>query len=362
MTTRRDSILLDWTTLVPAASAVLLAAAFLVASNAVLLAACIVALMATVVAAVHHAEVVAHRVGEPFGTLVLALAVTLIEGALILSMMLAGGTDTAGLARDSIYAAVMIICTGVVGICLLVGALRHHEQAFRNEGAGPALAALATLAVITLVMPNVTGSAPAPYYSSSQLVFTGIVSAALWAAFVFFQTIRHRDYFLPPDAAGDDAHAAPPSVARTWASSALLLISLVIVVGLAKKLSPGIEAAVEAVRAPRATIGVAIAMLVLLPETVAAVRAALANRLQTSMNLALGSALASIGLTVPVVVTASLVLALPLALGLDQKDVVLLSLTLLVSAMTLATGRTNLMQGAVHLVLFAAFLFLTLVP
>jgi len=362
MTRDRLAILADWTTIVPLAATLLLGAAFILPSSTVLLVTCAVALMATVVAAVHHAEVVAHRVGEPFGTLVLALAVTLIEGALIVSMMLAGGEDTAGLARDSLYAAVMIICNGVVGICLLVGALRHHEQAFRNEGSGPALAALATLAIITLVLPNVTGSAPAPFYSPAQLVFTGIVSAVLWAAFVFFQTIRHRDYFLPPETAGDDAHAAPPSVARTWISAGLLLLSLVTVVGLAKKLSPSIEAAVEAVRAPRATIGVAIAMLVLLPETVAAVRAALANRLQTSMNLALGSALASIGLTVPVVVIASLVLALPLALGLDQKDVVLLSLTLLVSAITLATGRTNLMQGAVHLVLFAAFLFLTLVP
>jgi Ca2+:H+ antiporter len=212
------------------------------------------------------------------------------------------------------------------------------------------------------VLPNYTSSMPAPYYSPAQLVFTAVASAVLWAAFVFFQTIRHRDYFLPSDGADDGVHAAPPTAARTWASAALLLISLVVVVGLAKKLSPTIEAAVEAAGAPAATIGVVIALLVLLPETIAAVRAALANRLQTSMNLALGSALASIGLTVPTVVAASFALGLPLALGLDPKDVALLSLTLLVSAITLATGRTNLMQGAVHLVLFAAFLFLTLVP
>ena len=358
----RLSILTHWTTIVPAAAALLLVAAFLLPPSTALVVTCVVALMATVISAVHHAEVVAHRVGEPFGTLVLALAVTLIEAALILSMMLAGGDKAAALARDSVYAAVMIIGTGVLGSCLLAGALKHREQAFRIEGAGPALAALATLAVIVLVLPNYTNSRPAPYYSPAQLVFTAVASAVLWAAFVFFQTIRNRDYFLPSDGDGDDVHAAPPTAARTWASLALLLLSLVVVVGLAKKLSPAIEAAVAGAGAPTATIGVVIALLVLLPETIAAVRAALANRLQTSMNLALGSALASIGLTVPTVVIASFALGLPLALGLDPKDVVLLALTLLVSAITLATGRTNLMQGAVHLVLFATFLFLTLVP
>ena len=352
----------SWTTVVPLAATLLLAVALVLPSSPVLIAVCVVALMATVFAAVHHAEVVAHRVGEPFGTLVLALAVTLIEAALILSVMMAGGVQAVALARDSVYAAVMIICTGVVGTCLLLGAMKHHEQAFRNEGAGPALAALATMAIVVLVMPNVTTSAPTSYYSPSQLVFTGAVTAVLWGAFVFFQTIRHRDYFLPANASGEDVHAAPPPAARAAASGALLIVSLVVVVGLAKTLSPAIEAAVEAAGAPVATIGVAIAMLVLLPETVAAVRAALANRLQTSMNLALGSALASIGLTVPVVIAASFALGLPLALGLAPKDVVLLLLTLLVSTITLATGRTNVMQGVVHNVLFAAFLFLTLVP
>jgi Ca2+:H+ antiporter len=321
------------------------------------------ALFVAVFAAVHHAEVVAHRVGEPFGTLVLAIAVTVIEVALIVSLMRSGGSAAAALPRDTIYAAVMIICNGVVGLCLLVGGLMHGEQSFRIEGTGPGLAALVSLATLSLVMPTFTTSSAEGTYTASQLVFVAASSLALWAAFVFFQTVRHRDYFLPPDAAVDESsHAAPPGVGRTWASFGLLLLALVAVVGLAKLLSPTIEAAVARVGAPPAVIGIAIALLVLLPETWAALRAARANRLQTSLNLAIGSALASIGLTIPVVVAASVLMGFPLVLGLQAKDMALLALTFVVGAITLASGRTNMMQGAVHVVIFAAFLFLALVP
>ncbi|MGH7303617.1 MAG: calcium:proton antiporter, partial [Candidatus Rokuibacteriota bacterium] len=234
--------------------------ALFLAVNPILTVACVVALMAVVVAAVHHAEVVAHRVGEPFGTLVLALAVTVIEVALIVSIMRAGGADKAALARDSVYATVMIICTGVVGACVLAGALRHREQSFRIEGAGPALAALVTLATMVLVLPVFTTSAPGPHYSNVQLAFIAAASLSLWAVFVFVQTIRHRDYFLPPQGAGDETvHAAPPTLRRAWASFGLLTVSLVVVVGLAKALSPAIEAAVDAAGVPQAVIGVAIA-------------------------------------------------------------------------------------------------------
>src|SRR5215813_2076072 len=353
----------DWTVAIPVASALLLGIVLNLRLTPLLGLACATALLSVVVAAVHHAEVVAHRVGEPFGTLVLALAITVIEVALVVSMMLTGGADKATLARDSVYAAVMLICTGVVGGCVLAGALRHREQSFRIEGAGPALAALITLATIVLILPVFTTSAPGPSYSRPQLVFTALASLALWAVSVFVQTIRHRDYFLPPDAAADEtAHAEPPTVRQSWASFVLLLVSLVAVVGLAKVLSPAIEAGVDAVGAPPATIGVAIAAIVLLPEAWAAVRAALADRMQTSVNLALGSALACIGLTIPAVALASVVLGQPLVLGLEAKDLVLLALAFLVSTITLASGRTTLMQGAVHLVIFAAYLFLTLVP
>ena len=353
----------SWPTLVPFAAAALLGGALMGTPGTALLAVCALALIGAVIAAVHHAEVVAHRVGEPFGTLVLAVAITVIEVALIVSMMLAGGPDKASLPRDTIYSAVMIICTGVVGLCLLVGGLHHHEQSFKLEGASSALAALVALAGLSLVMPSFTTSSPEGTYTLSQLVFVAASSLALWAIFVFVQTVRHRDYFLPPrNAADEDVHAAPPTLAQAAASFGLLLVALVSVVGLAKQLSPMIEAALSAAGAPRAVLGIAIAMLVLLPETWAAMRAALADRLQTSMNLALGSALASIGLTIPAVVVTATVLDLPLVLGLPPKDLVLLALAFLVGAITLGTGRTNVMQGAVHLVLFAAFLFLSLVP
>jgi Ca2+:H+ antiporter len=355
--------MLQWATLVPIAAAAVLGAAFLLTPGMGLITVCALALVGAVIAAVHHAEVVAHRVGEPFGTLVLAVAITVIEVALIISLMLAGGDDKAMLPRDTIFSAVMIICTGVVGVCLLVGGLHHHEQSFHLDGANSALAALVALAGLSLVLPTFTTSAGEGIYTLSQLAFVGVSSLVLWAAFVFVQTVRHRDYFLPPaDAANEDVHALPPTVAQAWASFGLLIVSLVSVVGLAKQLSPTIEAGVAAMGAPKAVIGIAIALLVLLPETWAAVRAARADRLQTSMNLALGSALASIGLTIPAVVLASVLLDLPLVLGLAPKDIVLLTLTFLVSTITLATGRTNVMQGAVHLVLFAAFLFLALVP
>lgn len=352
-----------WTWLTPAMSAIVLTLAVVTRVEPWLAVLCGVALVAAVSVAVYHAEVVAHRLGEPFGTLVLALAVTAIETSLILSMMLAGGKDMAALPRDTIYAAVMIICNGVVGICILVGAIAHREQSFRVEGAGGGLAALMVMATLTLVLPLHTTSTSAGTYSGPQLAFVAVASGALWAIFVFIQTIRHRDYFIPvEDADNLDVHAEPPTALAAWTSFGLLLLSLVAVVGLAKMLSPTIEGAVQSANAPRVVIGIVIAMLVLLPETWAAVRAARANRLQSSMNLAIGSALATIGLTVPIVVLASIAFDLPLILGLATKDVVLLALTFLVSAVTLGTGRTYMMQGAVHLVLFAAFLFLAFVP
>jgi Ca2+:H+ antiporter len=352
-----------WTWLVPWAALGLLFVAMVVSGGLLLDILCGAALIGAVLVAVHHAEVVAHRVGEPLGTLVLALAVTAIETALILSMMIAGGEDMAVLPRDAIYAAVMIICNGVVGLCVLLGGLAHREQTFRVEGAGAGLAALVVMAALTLVLPAFTTSTSGGTYSTSQLAFVAMSSAALWAIFIFVQTVRHRDYFIPAtDAANPDVHAAPPTTREAWISFGLLLVCLVAVVGLAKKLSPAIEQAVDAADAPRTVVGIVIAALVLLPETWAAVRAARADRLQTSMNLAVGSALAAIGLTVPVVVLASITFDLPLVLGLDPKDMAMMAVTFLVSAVTLGTGRTYLMQGAVHLVLFAAFLFLAFVP
>jgi Ca2+:H+ antiporter len=350
-----------WAWTWPAVAWVILAITAVAGASSILAAAAGAVLVATVFAAVYHAEVVAHRVGEPFGTLILAVAVTVIEVALIVSIM-AGAADKAGLARDTVFAAVMIVCNGIVGLCLLAGGVRHHEQGFQLQGASAALAVLAALTTGTLIVPNVTTTTPGPVFSPSQLVFAGVVSLVLYGAFVFVQTVRHRDYFLPVEGGDEEAHAAPPPNATALISAGLLLAALVAVVGLAKALTPALEFGVAWLAAPKATVGIIIAALVLLPEGLAALRAARANRLQTSLNLALGSALASIGLTIPTVAVVSIVLAQPLELGLGTKDAVLLALTLFISVITLGTGRTTVLQGIVHLVIFAAFLFLAVVP
>jgi Ca2+:H+ antiporter len=354
-----------WSLLLPPLAAAGLAVAWGRPLHPALISAIGIVLIGAVMVAVHHAEVIAHRVGEPFGTLILALAVTIIEVALIVSMKLSGGEAAGALARDTVFAALMIVCNGVVGLCLLVGGLRHRVMVFRVDGTSPALSVLAALATLTLVLPAYTTSTPGPTFSPAQLAFAGISSLALYAVFVFVQTVRHREYFLPvevdPDAGPDSEtappHASPPSRRTAWISLGLLLVCLVAVVGLAKTLSPAIQSAVQAAGAPPAVVGIAIALLVLLPETFAAVRAARLNRMQTSLNLALGSVLATIGLTIPVVAALSILVDLPLLLGLPAKETVLLVVTLLVSTTTLASGRATVLQGAVHLVLFAAFLF-----
>jgi len=320
------------------------------------------ALAGAVFAAVHHAEVVAHRVGEPFGTLVLAIAVTVIEVALIVSVMLSSGPEKAGLARDTVFAAVMIICNGIVGICLFVGALHHREQAFQAPGANAAMAILVTLLGLTMVLPNFTSTVPGPALSPSQLAFSGVMSLLLYGCFVFVQTVRHRDYFLVEGSRDENEHAPPPPVRVAAASGVLLVVCLVAVVALAKMLSPSVEKAVADAGLPAAVVGVVIAALVLLPEGLAALRAARSDRIQTSLNLALGSALASIGLTIPTVAVVFITLGRPLELGLGAKEMVLLFLTMIVSALTLGMGRTTILQGVVHMVIFAAYLFLTVVP
>ncbi len=324
-------------------------------------AAAVIVLIGSVLAAVHHAEVIAHKVGEPFGTLVLAIAVTVIEVSLIVSLMLSNAGDATTLARDTVFAAIMIILNFIIGICLLAGAVRHHEQRFTLKGMTAALGVLAAMAVLSLVLPNYTSSTSGPTYAASQLMFVAVVSLILYGTFVLVQTVRHRDYFLPSTDDKDD-HAAPPSARATGIAFAALLVALVSVVLLAKTLSPTIEAAVIGAGLPLTVVGVVIAALVLAPESLAAYKSARRNRLQTSLNLALGSALATIGLTIPSVAIVSLVLDLPLALGIDAKSMTLLALSLFVATLSLGTGRTTVLQGVVHLVIFAAYLFTTVVP
>jgi Ca2+:H+ antiporter len=317
-----------------------------------------------VLAAVHHAEIVAHRVGEPFGSLVLAVAVTVIEVALIVTLMVAGGDEASTLARDTVFAAVMITCNGIIGLSLLVATLRHRTASFNAEGTASALATVATLATLSLVVPSFTTSRSTPEFSPLQLTFAAIASLVLYALFVLMQTVRHRDYFLPAQTARNDPehHAEPPTRQAAVTSLWLLLVSLVAVVGLAKLESPAIEDVVADVGAPQSAVGVVIALVVLLPETLAAVRNARSDRMQSSFNLGFGSAMASIGLTIPVIALASIWIDTPLVLGLGPLQTVLLALSVVVAALTVLPGRATLQEAGVHLVLFASFVFLAFVP
>lgn len=324
----------------------------------------LVTLLGVVLVAVYHAEVIAHRVGEPFGALVLALAVTVIEVSLIVSMMLSDAGDASSLTRDTVFATIMIVCNGVIGLCLLLGALKHQRVSFRVEGTAPALSVIATLATLTLILPDFTFTTEGPTFSNAQLLFAGTMSFLLYGLFLFVQTIRHRDDFLPekqPDE-DHDAHHSAPSKGAFAASLVLLLLSLIGVVGLAETMAPLVEAAVVSFSLPHAVVGVAIALMVLLPETMAAVRTAMRNQMQIGFNLALGSALASIGLTIPTIAAISLYLELPMDLGLPPTEMVLLVLTLFLTAITLTGGKATILHGAVHLVVFACFLFLSVIP
>jgi Ca2+:H+ antiporter len=323
-------------------------------------------LAGAVLAAVHHAEVVAHRVGEPFGSLVLAVAVTIIEVALIVTLMISGGEKTQALARDTVFAAVMITLNGILGLSLLVGAVRRKIAVFNPEGTGGALAAVATVATLSLVLPSFTTSRQGPEFSPAQLGFAAVASLALYLLFVTVQTRRHRDYFLPITTAGEvidsEEHVDPPSGRAALRSLGLLLVALISVVGLAKGVSPAIESGVANAGLPQSVVGVIIALLVLLPETIAAVRAAARDRMQTSLNLAIGSAMASIGLTIPAIAVAMIWLQGPLLLGLGGTQMVLLALTVVVGTLTVVPGRANVLQGGIHLGLLGAFLFLAMSP
>ncbi|WP_438485122.1 calcium:proton antiporter [Streptomyces sp. S186] len=366
MSSRPRTPLLHWTGALPVLAVVLLVLVWGRSLPTALVGVVSLFLAGAVLAAVHHAEVIAHRVGEPFGSLVLAVAVTIIEVALIVTLMVDGGAKSAGLARDTVFAAVMITCNGIVGLCLLIGALKRRVTVFNAEGTGAALASVATVAGLSLVLPTFTTTTPGPRFSGPQLVFAAIAALALYGLFVTTQTIRHRDYFLPVTTAGEvidaEDHADPPSLRVALSSLALLVVALVAVVGLAKAVSPTIESAVASAGLPSSVVGVVIALLVLLPETIAAVRAARRDRMQTSINLGLGSAMASIGLTIPAVALATIWLKGPLVLGLGASHMVLLALTVVVGTLTVVPGRATLLQGGVHLTLFAAYLVLAVSP
>ncbi|BAX92415.1 calcium:proton antiporter [Mycobacterium shigaense] len=358
----------SWNVVVPLIALVLLALTWGATPGPMLALLEAVFLIGSVLAAVHHAEVVAHRVGEPFGSLVLAAAVTVIELALIVELMASGGSDAATLARDTAFAALMICTNGIAGLSLLLGSHRYGVTLFNPHGSGAALATLITLATLSLVLPTFTTSHSGPQFSPGQLEFAAVASLLLYLLFVFTQTVRHRDFFLPVAQKGqqglfeDDTHADPPSTSAALRSLGLLMVALVAVVGLAEQESPAVEKLVSAAGFPHSFVGVVIASLVLLPETLAAVRAARQGRIQTSLNLAYGSAMASIGLTIPGIALASIWLQGPLILGLGPTQLVLFASTVVISMLTVVPGRATRLQGEVHLVLLTAYAFLSIIP
>ncbi|MGZ2402927.1 calcium:proton antiporter [Rhizobium ruizarguesonis] len=323
-------------------------------------------LAGAIFAAVHHAEVLAEQLGEPFGAILLGICVTIIEVAIIVSIMLSGAEGNEEVARDTVFSAVMIVLNGVIGLCLVVGGRRHHEQSFHLNAASAALAVLGTLATLCLVLPNFVIAGEPQQFARMQLATVGLVSLILYGVFLYVQMVRHRDYFMDHTSAIDNGNAHPAEHERPQgnmpATGGLLVLALLAVVLLAKLLSDALDRAVDAVGLPQAVVGVVIAGVILLPEAIAAIKAALFNRLQNSINLVLGSALASIGMTVPVVAAISITLGQNITLGLRPQNLIMLILTLFVSTITLGTGRTTVLQGAVHLSIFVVFLLLSAVP
>ncbi len=331
------------------------------ASSVLLSATMIVVMLGAIFAAVEHADVIAHRVGEPYGTLVLTLAVTVIEVALIESIVLTPNSSPT-LARDTVFAVIMIVCNGLVGLCLLVGSIRHHEQEFQVSGAGIYLNVLGALSVLTLILPNYTVTVPGPYFSTAQLLFVSTITVVLYTTFLFIQTSRHTDYFRAEDATAYDGHHVYPSNTAVAGSVVLLLVALGGVILLSKKFAVILEIGLNHVGAPQAVAGVVIAIVVLAPESISAVRAARRDVLQKSLNLALGSSLATIGLTIPAVAITNIALGKTIEIGLSARDSLLLALTLFLSGLTFASGRTNILAGLIHLIVFATFLFLVFIP
>lgn len=356
-----------WTIVFPILSTIMIALYFsglLPKDNLLVLAAEVVILCGTIFAGVHHAEIVADRVGEPFGSILLAIAVTIIEVGLIAMLMLADEDGGAAIARDTVYSAVMLVLTGLLGLVLLLGGRKHYEQTHQVSGTSSYLAVLGTLSALALIIPNYTTTTAGPTYSTIQLTAVGLVSIVLYGAFLFVQTMRHRDYFLcaVDDSDAASIKAAPPSTTVTGVSLFFLIISLVGVVLQAKMLSPALHSTIDSAGLPDEFTGVVIATLVLAPESIAAIRASLANRPQTSINLALGSALASVALTIPLITLVAASTDVQLVLGLEPQRSALLVLAMFVSVITLLPGRTSIMQGFVHLGIFVMFIVLSAVP
>ena len=352
---------LHWTVLLPVISGLFYLGGFLVDSVISNILGGLL-LFGSVLAAVHHAEVIAHKVGEPYGTIILAICITILEVGLIISFMLSGGEGAMTYARDTVFAAVMLILNGILGACIWIGAAKYKEQFFMRSSGTTYLVSLVAILVLTLILPNYTSSVRGPFYTEAQLIFVSLACLVIYGTFLRVQTVRHRNFFVIEEEDHTTHEADPPSLPKTFLSLGLLLVSLAVVIFMAKGLSPVIEDFVESIGSPRALVGVIIATVVLLPEGFAAIRAAKNNQIQTSINLGLGSALATVGLTIPVVSMVCIWFDIPFVLGLDMKSIILLALSVFIVMLSLSRGKTNIMYGAVLIVNLAAYIFTVIVP
>lgn len=351
----------QWTTSIPLLACILYFSGLL-DNNLVFQIIAGILLIFCVMSAVHHSEIIAHRVGEPYGTIILAVSITIIEVAIIVSLMTTGGADYAAFARDTAYAAVMLILNGIVGLSLFIGGRKFHTQTFSPHSVKIALISLVSIIAFTMILPTFTNSHAGPYYTETQLLFEIFACLAIYTAFIAAQTVRHREYFISDDTKDSTEHENPVSNLSLIISLVFLLISLTIVVLLAKSLSMPIEHLIVSHGLPKSLVGIIIAAIILLPEGIAAVSAARNNRLQTSLNLSLGSAIASIGLTIPAVSVASYIYDFPLVLGLDILSIILLVISIFTVMLSLIGGRSNAVYGVVLLVNLIAYVFLTIHP
>ncbi|GJE47215.1 Sodium-potassium/proton antiporter ChaA [Methylobacterium tardum] len=313
---------------------------------------------------VHEAEELAHRLGEPLGTLVLTLAIVIIEVSLISAVMLSA-KDAPTLGRDTMFAVLMIVLNGVVGLGLLVGGLRHHQQRYNLQGASAFMAVIIPLTTIALIIPNFTSSTSDGTLTTLQAVTFSVFTLALYGVFLLIQTGRHSEFFIDAEARDADAHpgeASSVSGGSVAKHVGLLLANVLPIVILAKSLAVILDHGIAALGAPSALGGVLIAAIVFTPEGISALKAVARNELQRAINLCLGAATSTVGLTVPAILTIGLLTGQTVVLGLKPTEMTLLAVTLILSAQTFSGSRTTVLEGAVHLVLFFVYLVLIFSP